>query len=222
MSDDVGTERVIKRGRAVLAPLYEPTRLLKGGVLDARQVLAEAKERRAQVERELDERRRRIGEELEQARREAREEERRQAAEEFGELIRRADAEVGRLRDRMAREATLLAFDLAEVVLGSELEGRPGRVLDLVEQVARSAARYDRLTLVLHPADAEVARGGLERVRASLGFAQEVEVVADATLPRFEVRVMTEMGEYGGGLETSLARLREQLLLEIGRGGEHA
>ena len=101
-----------------------------------------------------------------------------------------------------------LARLLAERLLGASLAVAPEQVVSLAQQALAEARGARRLSIVAHPADAELLSGSLP----SLGVAIEtVRVVPDPSRERGSLRIETDIGVLDADLAPQLDRLALRL-----------
>jgi len=203
--------RVARGDNLHLEPLYPSTRLLKGAVLDAPRIIAEAKqqveEAKAETARILEKART----EAEAVRREAFEQGARDAIGEFGKVISNLQEEISRLRGQFAQEVQRVAFTLAAFILKVEFQLKPERVVELVATVLRSTKLYSHIRVHLHPDDLALVSRHEQELKQLLPFANEIQFCADQEMQAHGVRVETELGTFDGSIETQIERLREHL-----------
>lgn len=226
MSESAGHEsgvarkaRLVAGGAVKVEPLYPASRLLKSGVLEAEQVVAEA----ARIRREAEEEAKRIIEAAQAQADAVREEGFRRGVEqgmgEFAQMLGKIDGELEGLRKQFAVEVQRVALTFASFILKVEFELKPERIVEMVNTVFKSVRLYNRIRVHLHPKDAELVRGHEAGLLKQLPFATDVQFCADGEIERHGIRVETEMGTYDGSLQTQLKRLEEYVMAEIRKEG---
>ncbi len=118
--------------------------------------------------------------------------------------------------DERALERTIaLARLLAERLLGASLAVAPEQVITLAQQALSEARGARRLSIVAHPADAQLLSGSL----ASLGVAVDtVRVVPDDARQRGSLRIETDIGVLDADLAPQLDRLALRLRETLAHG----
>jgi flagellar biosynthesis/type III secretory pathway protein FliH len=110
--------------------------------------------------------------------------------------------------ERALERSVALARLLAERLLGASLAVAPEQVVGLAQQALAEARGARRLSIVAHPADAELLSGSLP----SLGVAIEtVRVVPDPSRERGSLRIETDIGVLDADLAPQLDRLAVRL-----------
>ncbi|HZU85770.1 MAG TPA: FliH/SctL family protein [Polyangiaceae bacterium] len=116
--------------------------------------------------------------------------------------------EEGERLERDTDRVVAVAVVLAERLLGAALALDPRRIVDLARVALAEARGARRLRLQAHPLDADLLGSHL----AGAGLADSsVEVVADETLARGELRLQTDVGTIDGKLSARLERLAAAL-----------
>jgi flagellar biosynthesis/type III secretory pathway protein FliH len=202
--------RVVKSPASV-EPLYPEARLIKGAVLEADRLLEIATQREQASHETAQSIIRTAHEDAQRIRTEAAARASVEVRQVMGKLLVSLEAQIAEQRQKFSQLVPRAAMDLARTVVRAELTANPQQMVRLVEEVGEQARRYENLTIRLHPDDAVIVSAQMEALRESLPFAKQIQVLADATVPRFEIRLDTEMGRYIGGLETALARLEAHL-----------
>jgi flagellar biosynthesis/type III secretory pathway protein FliH len=204
--------RVVRGADAKMQPLYPATRLLKGAVMDAERIAAEAKQIKEAALAEAAALRKAAKDESDAVRRQAFEHGAKEAASEFTELLKKLEAEIDALKKRFATDVQRVAFRFAKAILDIEFQARPERVVELVRLVMKPARLYTRVKVLLHPDDVERVKADQARLAKELAFVRELQFAADADLPLHGVRVQTEMGTYDGTIDTQIRRLQQHVL----------
>lgn len=182
------------RAQAIVA---EATKRAEATIAEADRILAEAKQALAEAHQQAA-----------SARAEAEREGRDAAA--------AADA-AARLRLRSAEARGLAASEglvlyiaglLAERLIGHALASEPGLMVDLAREATRAVVRARRVTLHVHPTDADALRDRLDE----LGLhAAAIDVRADGERPRGGLRVETDLGTLEADLAPQIDRLVDAL-----------
>lgn len=100
-----------------------------------------------------------------------------------------------------------LAQVLAERLLGESLALDPSRVVALAQQALKEARGARRITLVANPDDATE----LERALGDGSLEHVTTILADASQPRGNLRLESEIGTLEADLAPQLARLARRL-----------
>lgn len=113
-----------------------------------------------------------------------------------------------------AREDVLrLALLLTRRITLRTLEVDPSIVRNLLEEVLASVARPTRLTIAVHPADADLCRAALPGLLSRFASVTHAEVVEDASLARGSCVARTAGGgEIDASLDVQLRRIAEAML----------
>ncbi|MEZ0268069.1 MAG: FliH/SctL family protein [Phycisphaerae bacterium] len=210
----IPTARVVRSASARVEPLYPASRLLRGAVFEAEAALADAARVLAEARVEGDRIRAAAVADAGRVRDEAFAFGAEQAAAETAQLMRNLQAELDGLKAQFARDVQRLAFKIAKVVLGAEIDAKPERIVSLVAAVLDRAKMYERVVLRLHPGDVDRVRPHMAALTSGLAFAENVTLVGDDDLPPHGVRVETEMGSFDGSIDTQLRRLEVHLMGE--------
>ena len=218
--------RVVTPAADQVRPLYATSRLLRGEILEAEGVLAEAREARSAAEAECaqllaDARAEAQGvlqaarDSADEVRARALEEGRRAAGGEVQKLLNKAVAEVERARGVFPQEVQRTAFRFAKAILDVEFAVRPERVVELVESVLERARQYRQIRIHLHPLDLPLVEQARKQLEDRLTLATELRLLPDEELERQGVVIETEMGTYLGSVDEQLRPLREHLRLSL-------
>jgi flagellar assembly protein FliH len=120
-------------------------------------------------------------------------------------LLREKEAQTD---ERALERSVELAKILAERLLGESLRLSPDQIVALARQALSEARGARRITLVAHPADAEL----LERSFSALGLSPDVaRVQVDPARARSNLRLETEIGVLDAELAPQLERLAVKL-----------
>lgn len=123
-----------------------------------------------------------------------------------------ADA-LAQLEAEVGQSLIHLAVRIAEQVLRTELQDRPNRIIDLVQDVLQASPQQgNTLTLRLHPEDLALVQAFLQQ-SPDLGHTQQV---ADESLSRGGCIVETQQGSIDATLETRWRRI----ITALGQGPE--
>jgi flagellar biosynthesis/type III secretory pathway protein FliH len=117
--------------------------------------------------------------------------------------------------ERGLERTVALARLLAERLLGASLAIAPEQVVTLARQALAEARGARRLSIVAHPADAEL----LSQALPSLGVAVDiVRVLPDAARQRGSLRIETDIGVLDADLAPQLDRLALKLRETLAHG----
>jgi flagellar biosynthesis/type III secretory pathway protein FliH len=217
---DARIVRASAAGGGRVAPLYPPTRLIKGAVVEAEQSVAQAMKERDLAIAEGAAIRQAAHDEANAVRQSAFENGARDAAAEFGQMLEKFEGEIDKLKARFAVDVQKVAFRFAKAILDVEFVAKPDRVADLVATVLKPARMYNQVTVHLHPDDVDRVRKFHAQLVKRMAFAHEIQFCADDQLPLHGVRVETEMGSYDGNIDTQIRRLQNHLFPDAKPAGE--
>lgn len=106
------------------------------------------------------------------------------------------------LDDQVEEELVTLAMTVARNLIRRELKTDPGQIVAVVrEALALLPVAKRSVTLVLHPADAELVRKALHLDQAKVSW----QIVEDPTLSRGDLRVETEVSRIDATVESRLS-----------------
>jgi flagellar assembly protein FliH len=148
------------------------------------------------------------------------------AMQEFTELLEPALRALEAARAELARRDAVraeelegdllrLAVDVAEAVLGRELEATPGAALDAVRRALQLAPARGAIAVHLHPADVQVVDAA-----PSLAPGRTVELVADAGVARGDAVLRVGACTIDAQVAPALDRVRAALALDAAPGAE--
>ncbi|WP_026911654.1 FliH/SctL family protein [Patulibacter minatonensis] len=133
------------------------------------------------------------------------------AARALAQALQEAMTQGDQLASALEREAVELAMVVAEKVVAGAVAERPERVLDVVTGALRGLVERRRLTILVHPEDAELVREGIGRVTAELGGVEHCDVQAERRVARGGALLRTPDGELDVRLDAKLRRAAEVL-----------
>lgn len=133
------------------------------------------------------------------------------AARALAEALQEAMAQGDELAALLEREAVELAMVVAEKVVAGAVSERPERVLDVVTGALRGLVERRRLTILVHPDDAELVRDRIDAICRELGGVDHCEVQAERRVPRGGALLRTPDGELDVRLDAKLRRAAEVL-----------
>jgi flagellar biosynthesis/type III secretory pathway protein FliH len=181
--------------KALVDASAEATRLLSKAHADARQLLASAERKAADLKLRAEA----------EARAEA-------SAKLAAHALSLASYEA-KADERGLDRSVALARLLAERLLGASLALAPEQVVSLARQALAEARGARRLSIVAHPEDAKLLNGSI----ASLGVALEtVRILPDAARARGSLRIETDIGVLDADLAPQLDRLALRLRETLG------
>lgn len=122
-----------------------------------------------------------------------------------------AMAQGDQLAALLEREAVELAMVVAEKVVAGAMAERPERVLDVVTGALRGLVERRRLSILVHPDDAELVRERIDAICAELGGVEHCEVQAERRVARGGAVLRTPDGELDVRLDAKLRRAAEVL-----------
>ena len=115
------------------------------------------------------------------------------------------------------REIVGLALDVAEKILGRDLERDPSLLADICAAAIDSVRVSNQIVVRVHPEDAPLFRELRDRVMERAGRVTEIRFKEDSEVARSGCIIETEGGVIDAQLETQLAVLRDVLLGEVDR-----
>jgi flagellar assembly protein FliH len=133
------------------------------------------------------------------------------AARALAEALQEAMAQGDQLAALLEREAVELAMVVAEKVVAGAVSERPERVLDVVTGALRGLVERRRLTILVHPEDADLVRDRIDAICAELGGVEHCEVRAERRVARGGALLHTPDGELDVRLDAKLRRAAEVL-----------
>lgn len=133
------------------------------------------------------------------------------AARALAEALAAVAAQGDELAAALEREAVELALLVAEKVVAGAVHERPERVMDVVTGALRGLVERRRLTLLVHPDDADLVRERIGDVTRELGGVEHCEVQAERRVPRGGALLRTPDGELDVRLDAKLRRAAEVL-----------
>jgi flagellar assembly protein FliH len=136
----------------------------------------------------------------------------------LAEAVESVHAQHAAASERLERSAVELGLALAEKVLAGALAVEPERVVEAVRGALRGLVERERITVLVNPDDLELVRGAIDGLRASLGGIEHCVVEAERRVRRGGCVVRTQDGDVDAGIDTKLARAREVIEQELGRG----
>jgi flagellar biosynthesis/type III secretory pathway protein FliH len=202
----------VRGADARVQALYPATRLVKGAVLDAERLAAEAKRLKEAAVAEAAAIRMAAQDEADSVRRAAFEHGAKEAAGEFAALLKKLEEEIEAMRKRFATDVQRVAFRFARAVLDVEFAARPERLTQLVSKVMQPARLYHRVKIHLHPDDVDRVKADQAQLVKQLAFVRDLQFCPADDLPPHGVRVETEMGSYDGNIDTQIKKLQQHLL----------
>lgn len=137
-----------------------------------------------------------------------------QAAAAVDALEALTDALERRARERdeeAAREAALLAVEIAAKLLRAELSVAPERVVDVLRGAIRRASDRSRLVARVHPDDLAVCRDAAPGIIERMGGIDRLQVVDDPRITRGSCVLETAGGDVDATFESQLARVLDAL-----------
>jgi type III secretion protein L len=105
-----------------------------------------------------------------------------------------------------------LSVRVAEKIIGEQLKLRPETIVEIVKEVLQSVRFGKHLIIQVNEEDAPHVRPRIDRLKASLGVSNEVEIVASPSIPRGGCLIESELGVVDARLETQLKCLEDALV----------
>jgi flagellar assembly protein FliH len=207
---------VLEAPAAVTTPLSEAIETSKLRVLSA-ETLREFRDLKTAYDesvQQVAEMRRRAAAEIEARRVAVLEEARQRGRREGYEALTESLSSRATLRRRARRDATELAFEVAERLVGEILDDQRDRVVGMIDQIVREhAGGSDVLELSVHPSDKPM----LEEVRgrlSELAGGQQIRLRADEEVDRGGCILRTGGRRIDARIEVRLAAMKAAILDE--------
>ena len=108
-------------------------------------------------------------------------------------------------------ETVALSIAIAEKLLIRQIESDPAILLDWIQDAVRLVAGQRKITIRLHPDDAQRLSEGLAYLVSSAGPNAQIQVAEDVDVGRFGVVLQTEDTTIDRTIRTQLRRLMEEL-----------
>lgn len=209
--------RVVRagEGRPTLHPLFSPSRVMSTAAEEARLAREEAARILSQAQREaqqlLDDAAQRAQEMLATATTEAGE----KSARSIERLLATLEAQAETDHRRRAQTLAETSLRIARAILDAEFSLRPERLADLLSALLARVGDEPRVTVALHPEDAEILERHGVSIGTRAGYHGTLVIVPDPDLPRASIHLATSVGAYDASLSTQFSRVREALLAEF-------
>lgn len=113
-------------------------------------------------------------------------------------------------------ELVRLAVRIAQKIITHELQTNPEVIVSIARECLRGLQRERSLKLRATPADAELLRLSIQRLREIAGDERTIELVADPSVGPGGCIVESEYGTIDAGLDTQI-RCMEEILLRAAR-----
>jgi type III secretion protein L len=205
------SEKIIKSG--VAAASWTGARLVKGetyeATVEAGRIVEAAHSKASEILEAAEQDRLSI---VEIARRAAYEEGLRQ----WNAAIAEADTARDRHLAESEPEMIRLAVRIAQKIIGEELRLNPQAIVSMAAECLNGLRRERSLTLGVPPADLDLLREQIARLREAAGPHRSIEVVADPSITSGGCIVESEYGIIDARLETQI-RCMEEILLRAAR-----
>lgn len=179
-----------------------------GATHEARQIIAEAEARAAQL---VDEARSQVQTIRDNAYQEGREE----ALAEYTKQTALALQAFEAYRAELEPQYVALVRTCVEKILGQELKLNPDAVVGIVRATLRDATQQREINVRVHPADVEILRKNQRRLLDMLARAGNIEIREDESVRRGGCIVVTEQGTIDATLDRQLAAIEEALQDEL-------
>ncbi len=108
-----------------------------------------------------------------------------------------------------------LSVRVAEKIIGEQLKLHPETIVDIIKEVLQGVRFGKHLIIQVNEEDAPQARSRVDRLKASLGVSNEIEIVASTTVPRGGCLIESELGVVDARLETQLKCLEDVLVRDV-------
>lgn len=195
---DSVTEKVPGSSPKVLKrEVYEATR-------EARDVVALAQEQAKRIVEEAGRERDSI---LEQARQEGYG----QGLAEWNQILVRTLQAAEDLKKSWEETMLRLSVRVAEKIIGEHLQLHPDTIVGIVRQALEGSRFGKHLTIQVSEPEAQEVRRHVQRLKDSLGFSSEIEIVASPNLAPGDCVIESELGIVDARLETQLKCLEDAL-----------
>ena len=177
--------------------VYEATR-------EARDVVALAQEQAKRIVEEAERQRESI---LEQARQEGYT----QGLGEWNQILARTLQVAEDLKKSWEETMLRLSVRVAEKIIGEHLKLHPDTIVGIVQQALEGSRFGKHLIIQVNEAEVQQVRSHVQRLKQSLGFNSEIEIVASSSLPTGSCVIESELGIVDARLDTQLKCLEDAL-----------
>jgi len=137
----------------------------------------------------------------------------------FEQIIQFLAQPLEQVNETVEEELLALSMATAKQIIRREINTNPGQIVAVIKEAISSLpSGSKKITVFLHPADAEIARENLrlstERSSENNGLRKEElwSVVEEPLLTRGGCRVETEASQIDASIETRLAEISAQIL----------
>jgi type III secretion protein L len=191
VASSLSSPKVLKR------EVYEATR-------EARDVVAQAQE---QAKRILEEAERKRDSILDEARQEGY----RQGLVEWNQILVKTLRVAEDLKKSWEDTLLRLSVRMAEKIIGEHLKFYPDTIIGIIRQALEGSRFGRQLTIRVSEAEAGEVRRQVQRLKESLGFSSDIEIVPSANLSPGDCVIESELGIVDARLETQLKCLEDAL-----------
>lgn len=171
----------------------------------ARDIVAQAEATAAHIRAKAQAEREEV---FEQARQEGREE----GLTEMTAELARAHQERGRMFKQLEPQVVKLAIQVAERIIGAELESTPETIVHIVATAVEQLRQSKEFVIRANPADIEVLRREKRRLLEQIGRLKDIGLKEDASVPRGGCVLQTESGTVDAQLKTQMEVIEHTLL----------
>lgn len=105
-----------------------------------------------------------------------------------------------------------LSVRVAEKIIGEQLKLHPDTIVNIIKEVLQGVRFGKHLIIQVNEEDAPQVRSRVDRLKASLGVSNEIEIVASTSVPRGGCLIESELGVVDARLETQLKCLEDVLV----------
>lgn len=136
----------------------------------------------------------------------------RKVQEKAGVVLQNLDAEIQRLQIEFQKNSMVFAIKVAGRILKDELSARPEKINELIEKCLSRLRDRDRITIHVHPSDAQYVESGLVDLQKGVQTGCRFLVVTDTKLPR-----STAMVQAAGYQRASIDEMLKNALESLDR-----
>ncbi len=108
-----------------------------------------------------------------------------------------------------------LSVRVAEKIIGEQLKLQPETIIGIISEVLQGVRFGKHLTIQVNEEDAPEVRSRVNRLKESLSFNNEIEIVASTSVARGGCLIESELGVVDARLETQLKCLEDVLLRDV-------
>ncbi|MFC1705329.1 type III secretion system stator protein SctL [Planctomycetota bacterium] len=132
----------------------------------------------------------------------------------YGEALQglaRLEKEYSEELDRLEPEVVQLSVQIAEKILGEEMQLRPEAIIDIVAQALRTVRHQKDIVVRVNPSQVPIMEAQKSTLLGILSRAREVRIVSDESLRPGGCIIETEVGILDADIQTQLEEIRSAL-----------